>query len=170
MTEQIKNGNVYLDGVNYLGKIKEVQLPELKQKMTESPTLGMFGTKKLPNGLEALESKIKWSSWLPEIMKKAANPYKQADLTFYGNYEIFGNTGLEAEKPVKCFMKGTFENIPLGTSQPNQGMEVETTLSVSYIKLVVDGEELFEVDVDNNIYIVGGVDLMKQFRVNLGIA
>lgn len=168
--KQIRNGNVYIDGTSYLGDVKEVQLPEIKQKMDEQKALGLYGTKKLPSGMESLESKIKWTSWLPEVIKKAANPHKQVNLTFYGNYEIFGAAGLEAEKPAKCIMRGTFENIPLGTSQPNQAMEVETAISVSYVKLVVDGEELFEIDIDNNIYIVDGEDLLATFRQNLGIA
>lgn len=167
--EQIKNANVYIDGASYLGKVKEVTLPEIKQKMNEQKALGMFGTKKVPAGFEAMEAKLKWAAWLPEIIKKAANPFVQVDMQIRGNYEVFGAFGIEAEKPAICYLKGTFENIPLGTIQPNEGIEVETSLSVSYIKMVVDGQELFEIDIDNNIYVVDGVDLLQQFRANLGV-
>ena len=168
--EVITNSNVYIDGTSYFGKAKEVQLPELKHKMVEQKALGMYGTKEVAAGLEALEAKIKWSSWLADVIKKAANPYKQADLAFYGNIEVHGASGLESEKPAKCFMRGTFKGVPLGTGQPSEGMEIETALSVNYIKLVVDGSDLFEIDVDNNIYIVDGEDLLAQYRQNLGIS
>lgn len=170
MTDQIRNANVYIDGTSYMGKAREVQLPEIKQKMNENKALGMFGTKKLPAGLEALESRIKWASWLPEVMKKAANPYKPVDIMVRGNYETYSSAGIATEQPAICYMKATFQNIPLGTIQQNENVEVETQLAVDYLKLVVNGVELFEVDIDNNIYIVDGVDLLRQFRQNLGIS
>jgi len=32
----------------------------------------------------------------------------------------------------------------------------------------IDGVEVFEVDVMNNIYKVDGVDIMQQYRANIG--
>ena len=44
----------------------------------------------------------------------------------------------------------------------------ETTMSVTYAKLVVDGVEIFEIDVLENIYKVGKVDMLSTFKKNTG--
>ena len=51
----IYNANVYLDGNNLLGKAGEFKLPEFEIGQDEYKALGMVGTIKLPNGVEALE-------------------------------------------------------------------------------------------------------------------
>jgi len=41
-------------------------------------------------------------------------------------------------------------------------------MSVNYAKLIVDGEEIFEIDVLENIYKVEGVDILETYRNNIG--
>ena len=38
---KLTNANVYLDGVNLLGRAEEVQLPQIKHKMAEHKALGI---------------------------------------------------------------------------------------------------------------------------------
>ena len=61
--------------------------------------------------------------------------------------------------------------VPLCTLQlkkPQDNAEYETTMSVNYAKLIVDGEEIFEIDVLENIYKVEGVDILETYRNNIG--
>ena len=41
-------------------------------------------------------------------------------------------------------------------------------MSVTYAKLIVDGVEIFEIDVLENIYKVNVVDMLSQFKKNTG--
>ena len=41
-------------------------------------------------------------------------------------------------------------------------------MSVTYAKLVVDGVPLFEIDVLENIYKVGGIDMLTKYKKNIG--
>ena len=65
-------------------------------------------------------------------------------------------------------MIGTFKEFPLGNIKPHENAEYETTMSVTYAKLVVDGVEIFEIDVLENIYKVGGVNMLSKFKKNTG--
>ena len=58
---------------------------------------------------------------------------------------------------------------PGGGFKPKEATEVEHTLAINAYKLEIDGEEIIEVDVPNNIFKVGGVDLLAEYRTNLGI-
>ncbi|MEL6785343.1 MAG: phage major tail tube protein, partial [Pseudomonadota bacterium] len=49
------------------------------------------------------------------------------------------------------------------------GVEYPIT-SISYYKLVVDGEVVHEIDMVNLIQIVDGEDQMKEHRANIGLA
>ena len=41
-------------------------------------------------------------------------------------------------------------------------------MAVTYAKLVVNGAEIFEIDVLENIYKVSVVDMLKTFKKNIG--
>ena len=41
-------------------------------------------------------------------------------------------------------------------------------MAVTYAKLVVDSEEVFEIDVLQNIYKVGLLDILTVFKKNIG--
>ena len=49
----IYNANVYIDGNSLLGNASEFKLPEFEFGQDEYTGLGLIGTIKLPNGVEA---------------------------------------------------------------------------------------------------------------------
>ncbi|MCX7911192.1 MAG: phage major tail tube protein [Endomicrobia bacterium] len=70
--------------------------------------------------------------------------------------------------PVVVYITGAFKDFPLGNFKQHDNAEFETNLSVYYTKLVVDGEEIFEIDVLENIYKVNGDDVFATYRNNIG--
>ena len=57
---KLTNANVYMNGINLLGRAEEVQLPQIKHKMAEHKALGMIGSAEFFAGIDKLECKIKW--------------------------------------------------------------------------------------------------------------
>ena len=53
-TNQIINANVYIDGVNMLGRASEVDAPEIMSKMSDYKALGLIGSFELPVGFKLL--------------------------------------------------------------------------------------------------------------------
>ena len=68
------------------------------------------------------------------------------------NLETYNGMGKIEEVPATAFIIGTFKEFPLGTIQPHDNAEYETTMSVTYATLVVDSIDIFEIDVLENIY------------------
>lgn len=166
--KKVLNANVYMDGVNLLGKAEEVTLPDIKFLMVEHKALGMVGSAEFFAGFEKLESKFKWNSLYSDIVKKAANPFKAVAIQVRGSLQTYSDQGLVSEVPVVAHIKGIFKNIPMGNFKPKDNPEFETSMSVNYAKLVEDGQDIYEIDVLQNIYKVGGVDVLAQFRANIG--
>ena len=158
---KLTNANVYMNGVNLLGRAEEVQLPQIKHKMAEHKALGMVGSAEFFAGIDKMECKIKWNALYPAVMAVCSNPFLATMI------QVRANLGIK-EVPATAFLIGTFKEFPLGNIKPQENAEYETTMSVTYAKLVVDGVEIFEIDVLENIYKVGMVDMLSTFKKNTG--
>lgn len=166
--KRITNANVYVDGNSLLGKVDEVKLPEVKVTMAEHKALGMQGKLDLPSGIDKLEATFKWNSLYSDILVKVANPYKAVEVQLRGSLETYGNGGRTAQVPVVAYLTGTFSKFPLGGFKQHDNVEAETTMSVTYCKLEIDGTEILEFDALANIYKAGGEDLLATYKQNIG--
>ena len=165
---RLTNANVYMDGNNLLGRAEEIQLPQVKHKMADHKSLGMVASAEFFAGIDKLECKIKWNALYPEVLKKAANPFVAVQIQARASLDTYNTLGRLAEVPAIAYISGTFKEFPLGTLKPQENAEYETTMSVNYAKLIVAGEEIFEIDVLENIYKVDGIDVLTTFRLNTG--
>jgi len=57
-----------------------------------------------------------------------------------------------------------------GSFKQGEGAQCEYKFEVSAMELTVDGRQLKKIDIDNYIWQVDGVDLLADFRANLGIS
>lgn len=165
---KLTNANIYMNGTNLLGRAEEVQLPQIKHKMAEHKALGMIGSAEFFAGIDKLECKIKWNALYPQVLRTCANPFSAAMIQVRASLETYNATGRIAEVPATAFLIGTFKEFPLGTIKPGDNAEYETTMAVTYAKLIVDKEEIFEIDILQNIYKVGMIDMLSTFKKNIG--
>lgn len=167
--KKLTNCNVYIDGTSTFGRAEEITLPDLTAKMAEHKALGMVGSVEFFSGLDKMEAKIKWAGPYPEIQKKAANFTKSYAFQVRGNLTSHDSTGITAQEPYKVMMSGTFKKHPGGGFKQHDNVEMENMLSVTYMKVMVNDETIYEVDMLANIYRVNGEDLLATYRANLGL-
>lgn len=166
--KRITNANVYVDGNSLLGKVDECKLPEVKVTMAEHKALGMQGKLEFPSGIDKLEATFKWNSLYDDILLKVANPYKAAAVQLRGSLETYSNDGRIAQVPVVAYLTGVFNKFPLGGFKQHDNVEAETTMSVTYCKLELDGKTIIEFDALANIYKAGDTDLLETYKQNIG--
>ncbi len=167
--KKLTNANVYFDGASYLGKVEEATLPNVAIKQADYKALGMHAILELPVGMDKMELKLKWSSIIPEAMKKVADGYTAWDFQVRSSLETYESGGRTAEESYVAYFKGMPKNIPGGAFKQHESVEAETDFSISYYKLEIGGETIYEIDVLNNLYIVNGDDRLATNRANLGI-
>ena len=165
---RIVNANVYLDGTSFLGRAESVDLPNIKHKFSEHKALGMVGTIESFSGIEKMEAKFKWSSFYAEVLKKAANPFTAVSVQVRASIETYSSAGRIAEVPLVVFLTGQFDSIPAGNYKQHDNAEYENGMTVSYCKVVADGQDVVELDAFANIYKAGGEDLLGTYRANIG--
>lgn len=166
---RLQNAVLHLDGNNLYGKCEEVQNPEIKAKMTDHKTLGMNGTLELSSGLDKMEGSFKLNGPVEEVAAMAADVKTQHEFIFRGNQEVYRGQTKVADRPYVVIWRGTFKNSKLGDQKQHENMELNYTVNVTYVKLVVNNVAKLEIDVINNIHRVDGVDLLAAYRQNLGL-
>lgn len=168
LINKVSNANVYINGNNLLGTVKEITLPEGAAKMVEHSVLGMQGTIELPSGFEKLEAKIMWGAFYEDVLKLTGDIHQFLKMQIRSNLQQFGATGLQAEKALVITLIGSSKNLPLGNFKQNENSELETNFNVTYFKLAIGGKDVYEIDPVNNIYKVDGVDKLATYRANIG--
>lgn len=165
---RITNANIYVAGNSLLGRAEEVKLPDIAAIMAEHKALGMVGKIELPSGFDKLEGEVKWNSLYKEVAKTVANPFKAVQLQCRSSIETYGAQGRIQEVALVTYLTVMFKKNPLGTFKPHENAEFGSAFGATYIKQVVDGEEVLELDYLANIFRVGGEDMLADFRNNIG--
>jgi P2 family phage contractile tail tube protein len=165
---RITNANVYVNGASQLGKAEEIKLPDITAIMTEHKALGMVGKMELPGGFDKMEGEIKWNSLYQDVAKVMANPFKAVQLQCRSSIEVYGAQGRTQEVPLVTYLTVQFKKNPAGTFKQHDNAEFGSSFSCSYIKQVIDGKDVLELDYLANIYIVDGVDQLADYRANIG--
>lgn len=165
---RLTNANIYVNGNSLLGKAEEVNLPSVKQKMSEHKALGMVGSVEFPSGIDKLEAKIKWNSFYADVMKLMGNPFSSLQIQVRASLENYTSAGRTGEVPVVCTMTASAKDFPMGNFKQHDNVEAETNFNVTYCKLEIDGDVVMEIDVLANIYKVDGTDVLANYRANTG--
>ncbi|MCK9514093.1 MAG: phage major tail tube protein [Pigmentiphaga sp.] len=165
---RVTNANVYMNGNSLLGRAEEVELPQVKHKMAEHKALGMVGTAEFFAGVDKMEAKIKWTSFYIEVLRSAVHPFKTVQLQTRSSLETYTGQGRTTEVPVMVMMTAAFKEFPLGSFKQHEPVVVDTALSVYYAAMEIDKQQIFEIDVLNNIYKVAGDDVLATYRLNIG--
>lgn len=167
-TNQIVNANIYINGNNLLGKASEVDAPKVMAKMIEYKALGLIGSFELPSGLDKMDMRIKWNAYYADVATVMLNPWKSINVMIRANQEVWQGGDKTDDVPVIIYATCQSKGFPAGNFKPQDSVDAESNLTVTHCKMEIDGVEVFEVDVMNNIYKVDGVDIMQQYRANIG--
>ena len=165
---RITNANIYIDGNSFLGRAAEIKLPDVSAIMTEHKALGMIGKIELPAGFEKLEGEIVWNAPYKEVFAKIANPFQSYALQCRSSLETYSNAGRIAEVQLATHLTVMFTKNPLGSFKQHENAEFTSAFNATYVKQIIGGTEVLEIDYMNNIYRVNGIDQMTRYRSNIG--
>lgn len=161
-----KNFAVFVDGVSYAGEATNVNAPKLSRMTEDFRAGGMDGKKKLDMGQENMDMDFTLSKYAKAVLSLyglAAGQTKSVTLR-----EVLESTD-GTVTPVIHVMRGIITSMDPGTSEPGKPGELKVEWNLSYYKLQHGQEVVQEIDLDNMVHIVGGVDQLAQQRDALGL-
>ena len=152
----IQGASVYVEGVNYAGVAEEVTLPNIEMMMQDYRGMGMQSAVRRFTGHEPLECTMVFNGYLNDVMKQVGSPNVR-EKNYTVRWATESNDGSRKFGIAEFAGRGSMiERDAFGDGED----PAQTTLTIQVIahKETFDGEELYDIDVENNRFKVDGVD------------
>ncbi|CAG2144374.1 hypothetical protein LMG31506_02992 [Cupriavidus yeoncheonensis] len=162
----LKNLNAFVDGRGYAGQVEEVNPPKLTLKTEEFRAGGMDVPIDLTMGMEKMVADFSLAAYdrdvlaLFGVVEGAFVP-----LTIRGALESFDGT----VKPIVLTMRGKITELDPGTWKPGEKASLKATMSLVYFKQEHAGVVIHEIDVENMVRVINGIDTLAAQRAALGL-
>jgi P2 family phage contractile tail tube protein len=161
-----KNLNLFVQGLGYAGEIEDFNAPKLTLKTEDFRAGGMNAPKKLNMGLDLLDTSFSLTAYDPDVIALfGLQAGASVSLIAREVLEDFDST----VTPVVHTMQGTVTEFDPGSSKAGTLAPIKITVNLTYYKLDHGTQTLHEIDVDNMIQFVNGVDQMAAQRAALGM-
>lgn len=167
MNFSFTNGNINLitagGKVGLQGVCKEFKLPTLKFTLDDDMRLGFFGTAPVVTGLEPIEGSMTMAGWSDEWVAESANWRDGFQFQIIGSL-IGQERGTKTNSTLLIAVTAIPSELSLGQLKAGESMESEITYLASYVSITRNNLSRLMIDVPNNIYKIGEVDLLARFR------
>jgi len=165
----IQNFEAYLDGNRLLG-IVDATLPNLQAMTIETQGSGLGGQHEVPilGHFQNMSVSFSWRVVHAEIRNLLPQKYHHIEL-WGAVQKVDPATGQFQSIQQKIIMRAAPVNFNLGTFAVGALQDTETEFNVSYIKIMEGSDEIAEIDFYNQIYKVGGQDLLSELKGVLGL-
>lgn len=166
LPKTLKNFVPYVDGVGQLRKCDELELPKLTNKTEELRAGGMDAPVEIDQGMEALTATSTYNEYDPSILKH----FGQAERA--GLPVVFRGAAEDGSGTVQSIIvttRGGVKEQDLGSWRSGEKAQLKLMHSFTYYKLEIDGQTIHEIDVENMVRIINGVDQLAGQRAALGL-
>jgi P2 family phage contractile tail tube protein len=165
--QTLSNAAIWVDGASFAGRADKYDVPFPTKKFEDYKALGMAGETELPVGLEKLVSTMQFTSFDATLIQALVD-YNVHRFQVRGTVEAHTSQGLSAQLPALFLINAMVKESGKVEGEAQTRAKYQATLSVRYCALTFAGVQIYEYDVFANVYLVGGVDQLAQFRANLG--
>lgn len=161
-----KNFNLFVDGRGYAGQVDEFNAPKLTLQTEEFRAGGMDMPVDVTMGMEKLTCDFSLKAYDRDVL---------------ANFGVMEGTSipLVAREALESFdgtvtqvvhtMRGKITELDPGTSKPGEIPLLKLTLSLTYYKMQHGDRVVHEIDAENMIRIINGVDALAAIRGALGM-
>ena len=152
----VQGASIYVEGTNYAGVAEEVTLPSIT--MMENPYRGMGMPSALSRftGFEELELVAVFNGFINDVFRQVGSPNVR-EKNYTVRWATESNDGTRKFGMAEAAGRGSvLEHDAFGNGEDPAQMTL-TVKCVQY-KVEFDGEVLCDIDVENNKFIIGGVD------------
>lgn len=163
----LKNFNVFVDSVNWVGVAATVTLPKLTKKTDGHRGAGMIGEVDMSLGWEKMEAEVTYTGFDTKIYHQLGRcGISDLPIRFVAIYESQDTC---ATQGVEVYMRGFAKELDGGDTTPGEKGETKMAYGLSYYRLEKDGVVEVELDFVNGIERFGDSDLAQQLKQLLGL-
>lgn len=162
---KINKYNLYNDTERLLGAGDEVALPDFEAMSDtisgagimgeiEDPTVGHFSNQEMEIPFRVADQEA------VDMMDMT----KAVRLTLRGAQQTTNNDGDIQFRSMRVVVRGRCKKFSPGKVKNGSAMDTKITLTVLYIMIELDGEQMVELDKFNEVFKIRGVDIIKKIK------
>lgn len=161
-----KNFNVFVDGRGYAGQSDEINPPKLTLQTEEFRAGGMDAPIDITMGMEKMVTDFSLMAYDRNVLALfGVTEGARVPLVLREQLESFDGT----TTAVVHTMRGKITELDSGTSKPGNLTPLKVTMSLTYYKMQHGDQVVHEIDAENMVRIINGVDILAAARNALGI-
>ncbi len=162
----LKNFNLFVTGRGYAGLVEEVTLPVLKIHTEEMRTGGMDIPVAVDMGMEALTCELSFNEYDP-LLFKLFGLTSRAFTTIELRGAIMDEDGNAVA--VIVTIRGAWTQLDMGSWKAGEIAKLKVSVAVRKYILSIGGEDLIEIDPDNLVRRIDGVDQLSALQTALSM-
>ena len=163
--------SLFVNGVGKAGSGEKCSLPKIMLATEEFRGGGMMGSMKVPYGFKDMDLSFELNQFDPQVMA-LSDPINNRNMTFSirGFATGDGANGTSNASHTIIFQgTGVLEENDPGEWSAGKKAILKGKVALSAAKLTVDGAEMYNIDVRNDVYVIGGTDIYAPVRQALGL-
>ena len=153
--------NVYVDGVSKIGWVEKLATPKIVKNMETFRTGGMLAERKHAMGYKAFEFDFDLVAFDPATIQQAGLFSKNA-VTVSFTAALDGESN--AQHTSSLTTRSVLTDMDPGTWEAGKKSVLKAKGTCAALKLVIDGATIYDIDIDANKYMIGGVDEYAWIR------
>ena len=161
-----KNLNLFVDGRGYAGQIEEFNPPKLALVTEDFRAGGMDAPIELTMGMEKLEADFSLISYDKDVLS-LFGVAEGSLVPFVAREALESFDGTVT--PVVHTMRGKIRELDPGTSKAGDKPSLKVAMALTYYKLQHGDATVIEIDVENMVRSINGVDALAGIRNALGL-
>lgn len=165
LPRHLRNFNVMIDGRGYAGMADEVTLPTMNIVTEDHRAGGMDSPVQIDMGMELMELSIVLSDYNEDVIAGFGLLGTGVPLTIRGAIQRQG----EEAQSVVIKMLGGMKTREIGSWKAGSKQTTTLTYSVRKYSETINGTEYVNIDVENMIRVIDGVDQLEGQRSALGL-
>lgn len=161
-----KNFNLFVDGRGYAGQADEFNPPKLSLQTEEFRAGGMDAPIDVTMGMNKLVCDFSLKAYDRHVLALfGVTEGSRVPLTVREALESYDGT----VTPVVHTVRGKITELDPGTSKPGELPPLKATMSLTYYKMQHGDRVIHEIDVENMVRVIDGVDVLAGIRAALGL-
>lgn len=157
---------LYTDGYGKGGSGEKCSLPKLKKTTEKFRGGGMLAPRSVSLGYEAFEFSADLSAFDPQVLSLGRLYTSAKGVSFAVRGYMDGDQN--SEHTSICQMRGEVTECDPGQWDAGKKTMLKFIVALEAVKLTIDGSVIWDIDIANGVYKVGGTDPYAQLRAALG--
>lgn len=165
LPRHLRNFNVMIDGFGFAGRADEVTLPTLSIATEEHRAGGLDSPVDVDMGMELMELSVVLSDYDESVIAGFGLLGPGVPITLRGAIQRQG----EPAQAVVVKMLGGLKSRDPGNWSAGSKQTTTLTYSVRKYSETINGAELVNIDVENMVRVINGVDQLASQRAAIGL-